>query len=385
MKYILTSAAFLLMHAVYPQKDPAKSDVLNIYIKSRDKTPPAISWISPETNGMHADKTAYPLKVGVKCPSKLRRVDVLINGNSVQDTRGITIVDLNKSGEFDHLIELEVQLLEGQNVITVVAENEFGATTTETYNLIMSPILSQRKDYALIFATDEYAEFKDLVNPVNDAKTVAKELEERYNFEVEFVTNTSVEGVLLKLKEYATRGYSKNDQLFVFFAGHGIYDDVFGEGYIVGSDSRKEDPARTTYLSHSILARIVDNIPSEHIFLTLDVCFGGAFNSKSSTSLRGNEDIYKEVSRLQFIERRLQYKTRIFLTSGGTEYVPDGRPGMHSPFARKFLEGLRSNGGTNGILTVSEILDFVSTVNPAPHFGEFGSNTAGSDFLFVVK
>ena len=36
-------------------------------------------------------------------------------------------------------------------------------------------------------------------------------------------------------------------------------------------------------------------------------------------------------------------------------------------------------------LTLSEILNEVSTVNPAPHYGEFGDNEAGSDFIFMAK
>ena len=62
---------------------------------------------------------------------------------------------------------------------------------------------------------------------------------------------------------------------------------------------------------------------------------------------------------LPFIERKKKYKTRLYLTSGGKEYVPDGRPGHHSPFARKFLEALRNYGGNDGILTVNEIIQYV--------------------------
>ncbi|MBZ4171027.1 hypothetical protein JYG45_24325, partial [Escherichia fergusonii] len=74
-----------------------------------------------------------------------------------------------------------------------------------------------------------------------------------------------------------------------------------------------------------------------------------------------------------------------YLTSGGKEYVPDGRPGQHSPFARKFLEALSTYGGADRILTYKEILGVVESVIPEPRYGEFGDNQPGSDFIFIGR
>ncbi len=100
---------------------------------------------------------------------------------------------------------------------------------------------------------------------------------------------------------------------------------------------------------------------------------------------RGAPEQYADISTDEFVERKLKYKTRLYLTSGGKEYVPDGRPGFHSPFARRFIESLRHYGGADGVLTTSEIMQFVEKVNPQPRFGEFGNNEPGSDFILVVK
>jgi hypothetical protein len=40
-----------------------------------------------------------------------------------------------------------------------------------------------------------------------------------------------------------------------------------------------------------------------------------------------------------------------FLTSGGKEYLPDGRPGVHSPFASQILIALRTYGRDSGLVT----------------------------------
>ena len=72
--------------------------------------------------------------------------------------------------------------------------------------------------------------------------------------------------------------------------------------------------------------------------------------------------MYAGVTRSAFLARKLRFTTRRYITSGGKEYVPDGRPGQHSPFMRRLLEALRSYGGSDGILTLGEIqigLDYV--------------------------
>ncbi|MEM6362084.1 MAG: caspase family protein [Bacteroidota bacterium] len=368
------------------QEEEAKSKTFNFYIKSRDKATPAVFWISPEVSPKMAKDSNYEIKIGLKCPSKISEVEVKINGRSLSNSRGLGIVSSEKSsGEYDYWFNETISLAEGDNTIEVIAKNEFDAVTTEQRTIRFSNALVSRRDHALIFATDKYDNWQDLTNPINDAQTIAEQLENTYGFEVELIENNDIQDILLKVREYAAREYLDDDQLFVFFAGHGHYDDLLGDGYIVGKNSKKDDPANTSYLSFSILERALNNVPAKHVFLTMDVCFGGTFDSKMASNSRGSEDIYAEASRTEFASRRLKYKTRRFLTSGGKEYVSDGRPGMHSPFARKFIEALRTGGGKDRILTLSEILNEVSIVNPAPHYGEFGDNEAGSDFIFMVK
>lgn len=238
-------------------------------------------------------------------------------------------------------------------------------------------------NYALLFATNDYDNYSDLTNPLFDAKAVGDELQRNYGFQTEIVENPTLDVILKKLKRYAQLSFDKEDQLFIFFAGHGKYDDIFREGYLVAKESKLQDDARTTFLSHSNLRTITNNIDCQHIFLVMDVCFGGTFDPYISAH-RGDE-VYEEVAKTEFIERKMKHKTRLYLTSGGKEYVPDGRPGEHSPFARKLLEALRSYGGKDGILTVSEIITYVEKVVPQPRTGEFGNNEPGSDFVFLAK
>jgi len=239
-------------------------------------------------------------------------------------------------------------------------------------------------DRALIFATNIYDSFSELVNPVIDATTVADELQSNYYVQTELIVNPTLKEAIEKIREYAKLEYSPNDNLLIFFAGHGIYDDVFKEGYVISRDSKSDDVAKTSYLSHSNLRTMINNIPCDHILLVMDVCFGGTFDPIVASKSRA-ADMYTEVTNEEFIQRKKKYKTRLYLTSGGKEYVPDGRPGHHSPFARKLLESLRNYGGSDGILTINEIIQYVEKVEPQPRYGEFGDNEPGSDFILLVK
>ena len=116
----------------------------------------------------------------------------------------------------------------------------------------------------------------------------------------------------------------------------------------------------------------------------MDVCFGGTFDQ--AIAHRGLEDdVYKEATQAEMVTRKLSYKTRRYVTSGGKEYVPDGRAGMNSPFARKLLEAFRSRGGKDMILSMGELNTYVESLKPQPRSGEFGDNAPGSDFIFVIK
>ncbi|MCU1267884.1 MAG: peptidase caspase catalytic subunit p20 [Acidobacteria bacterium] len=240
------------------------------------------------------------------------------------------------------------------------------------------------KDYALLIAINDYERWPHLDNPVTDAEAIADELKNFYGFETEVLKNPTKQEIVNALLKYKRdKTYADDDQLFIFFAGHGSFSEEFKEGYIIAKDSQAQDLMGDTYLSHSILRKVIDYIPCKHIFLVLDACFSGTFDEKIAR--RGGDPEYDDVTNPEFIERKMKFETRRFITSGDKVYVPDGRPGQHSPFARKLLEALRGYGGKQGILTITGVLSYVERVTPEPRQGEWGANEPGSDFVFIAK
>jgi hypothetical protein len=354
-------------------------------------TIPVINWITPVPETNYAQENKFKIKIEIDSDKPIKSITINVKEGMEAASRGSTTIQPQENEKLHAVVEKSVTLMEGENLLEIVAENTDGQKTLSYRKVTVgSAALADagkldRTDYALVFATDQYDHWSDLVNPVFDSRTIGNELKNNYGFKVEIVENGTQSEVLKKIREYAEKKYKPLDQLFIFFAGHGNYDQTFGEGFVVTRESLVNDEAKTTYLSHNRLRSIINNIPCEHIFLAMDVCFGGTFDAALASSRGDAEEVYKEQNQAEFITRKLTYKTRRFLTSGGKSYVSDGIPGKHSPFAKNFLEALRSRGGRDGIITLPEIYSYVERLKIQPRFGEFGDNAPGSDFVFVAK
>jgi len=355
--------------------------------KTINSTIPVVGWIAPEAETTFLHGAEYVVKFVVESPAAITAVTISIKATPDAEPKVSQTIKFDPTENLRPTIEQNVTLMDGRNVVEVIAENVDGVKTVsqrtiQVTNISMADVSTlDRTDYALIFATDQYDNWPDLINPVFDSKAIGDELSRTYGYAVEIVENPTQEQILKKLREYIEKQYKPLDQLFIFFAGHGNYDQTFNEGYLVPREALIKDDGKTSYLSYNRLRSVVNNIPCEHIFLTMDVCFGGTFDQ----SLASDDGFRTENTALDFITKKLMYKTRKFLTSGGKQYVSDGIRGQHSPFTRALLEALRSGGGKDGILTLSEISPFVQKLKVAPRTGEFGDNAPGSDFIFVSR
>jgi hypothetical protein len=387
---IVSSATQVLAQNVTARTNEFEVD-LSDPKKQMFSTVPSINWISPLPEMNYSQEAKFKIKFDVESDRNIKDVTIYVKETEATASRGQTSVKPQAGQELRMTIEKTLTLMDGENLIEVVAENVDGQKSYATRKIHVGSVgladasKLDRTDYALIFATDQYDNWSDLVNPVFDSKTIAEELKNTYGYKIEVVENATQAEVLKKLREYAEKKYRPLDQLFIFFAGHGTYDQTFGEGFVVTKESQVNDEAKTTYLSHNRLRSIVNNVPCDHIFLAMDVCFGGTFDAALASSRGQDEEVYKEQNVGEFITRKLTYKTRRFLTSGGKTYVSDGIPGKHSPFAKNFLEALRSRGGKDGVLTLPELYTYVERLKIQPRFGEFGDNAPGSDFVFVMK
>ncbi len=392
-KIILSIALITCCLGVFAQNFSFKSNEFSVDSKNSQKESSIafITWSSPSQDVNFIFDKKFLLKFEVKSSVEMKTITVSVKKSEKENPYASRVIQLEAEETRFYKYEGNLNLDEGENIVEVKVENVDGINSFSQKKIKLgSDALANinsldRTDYALLIATDKYDHWGNLVNPIYDSKTIAKYLEETFGYKVTILENPSQQEILRKLKEFAELKFNPLDQLFIFFAGHGSYDQIFGEGYVVLKESLIDDDARASYLSYNRLRSIINNIPCDHIFLVMDVCYGGTFDELLASTRGEGESVYKESNLGEFIVRKMAVKTRKYLTSGGKTYVSDGIQGMHSPFAKSLIEALKSRGGNDGILTVSELNSFVEKLKIQPRAGEFGSNENGSDFLFIAK
>ena len=387
MKSLLTTALILgvLFGKAQIISDLTNEIEIDLTKENINTSVPFIEWIHPQIEYTNTQEKRVKLTAKVTSSVPLEKVVLSISKGEEGRQIGSRAADLDD--KFNVTIDLTMNLIDGVNWLEIEAETLDGAIVRSSRSIsvgldaVSNAVMIDRKDYALLFATNKYDNWSDLYNPIFDADAIAKELTDRYGFEVEVIKDNTQNDVMTKLREYAQRKYKPQDQLFIFFAGHGVYDEVFGEGFLVASNSLQRDVSKNSYISHNRIRSNINNIPCDHIFLAMDACFGGTFDPVLASS----RALYEDIDDREYLVKKLSKKTRKYLTSGGKEYVSDGIRGQHSPFAKYFIEALKSNGGEDRILVLNEINLFMERLSTTPRFGEFGINEQGSDFVFVAK
>ena len=226
MKKVLLLTALLISFTAFGQeKTSSRSKAIQLDLSG---IIPSITWISPESYETSLTEKVYSVNVGIKSQGKLKSAELYINDVLAGQSRGFK--PATGTG-FDKIIERDITLSEGDNILKVVAISMDEVEVSDIRVLKIAgtgtAMVNNRTDYALLFGTDEYDEWNSLFNPVKDVQTIAEELETSYGFKTEVVTNVTTAGIMAKLREYSTKSYDKNDQLFIFFAGHGQFDEIF--------------------------------------------------------------------------------------------------------------------------------------------------------------
>ncbi|AZQ65328.1 hypothetical protein EI427_24245 [Flammeovirga pectinis] len=256
------------------------------------------------------------------------------------------------------------------------------SSTTDEY------IVSRK--FALVIGGDLYdgkPSWVNLNNPIYDAETIGEILKVDFNYDVQVLRNPTSNSLLQTLISYHTI-LNPTDRLFIFIAGHGDFDDkIFDDGFLVTKDSKpiNQDPNRKTYISYTTLNNLINKLPAKQIFLCMDVCFSGAFNSqlKQYRSSKST-NMYSAMSAESYVQKKLKLTTRSVLTSGGIDPVLDGIKGSHSPFAYKLIEGLRVMQEQKTVITGNDLYNYVAMMESQPIIGYFGSNAPAADYVVGI-
>ncbi|MCI0752045.1 MAG: caspase family protein [Flammeovirgaceae bacterium] len=202
------------------------------------------------------------------------------------------------------------------------------------------------KNHLLVIGINNYTYWPKLNNAVKDATDIASILMGRYNFEFanvtvlkdEQATRSNIYNSLRSLIEKI----SQNDNLVVYFSGHGYFDDLLNEGYWIPFEAKVNSSGE--YISNTEILKVLGNINSQHTFLVADACFSGALFADARRGYTDNVE---------------KFRSRWGLASGRLETVSDGAVGNNSPFAKRLIQFLEQNEKDK--FAVSELVQFVKT------------------------
>lgn len=336
-----------------------------------DSLPPVLSMISPQVRENETFKTSSEkLTVIGKATDNNGISALLINSMDV-----IT----NPSGIFSE----DIILKEGINTLCIVAMDlERNVTEKEItveylpYEVFTETIEIEGDYYALLIAVNEYQspDLFPLDNPVRDVRSLKKVLLDKYTFRDEnilCVENPTKEDILIAF-DRLSRGLTKDDNLLVFYAGHGWWDPDANIGFWLPSDA--DNVSRTKWVRNSTVQDFMKELKVKHTLLITDACFSGSIFVSRSLNI-GTSVAIKKLYDLP---------SRKAMTSGSITPVPD-----ESIFVKYFIDRLIKNKEkylSSGQLFNSFRIAVINNSTVLPQYGVIKNvGDEGGEFIFIMR
>ena len=235
------------------------------------------------------------------------------------------------------------------------------------------PDLKYGDYYALVIGNNNYTDLNNLRSAVSDARVVSKVLEVDYGFNVKLLEDASRKDILRGLKSLR-ESVGAQDNVLIYYAGHGYLDEAADEGYWLPVDSERDDDSN--WIPTDRVASQVKAMKAKHVMVVADSCFSGTITRAIKIDQRTP----------QWLSEIVNKKARTALTSGGLEPVMDTGSGNHSAFAHAFISLLEEN---EGVLDASQLFSqlrpkVMVNSNQTPQYGKIHmAGDDGGDFLFV--
>lgn len=225
----------------------------------------------------------------------------------------------------------------------------------------------------LIIGIDKYANHKLLKSSVRDVLDFKNILLEKYYFNEENVYELIDEKATSMNIQDALNGYSKttsiDDNLIIFFSGHGGFENKSERGFWIPVDGGTE---YTSWIPNETVIALINNIKCKHIFLICDCCFSNSLLISSGT--KGSIDYSK-------------YPSRWALTSAFAE-AKDSDEASNTLFTETILSYLDN---AQSDVRVSELIEevkrfFLTNLFQQPQGYPLLSNGhKGGEFVFETK
>ncbi|MEO1652235.1 MAG: caspase family protein [Bacteroidota bacterium] len=230
--------------------------------------------------------------------------------------------------------------------------------------------------YALIIGVSNYPDqgIANLDKAALDAKKLHKLLGDQYAFPKQNMTLLLNPGrnQIIDAFEGMQNRVSAKDNLLIFYAGHGYWDENANTGYWLPTNA--QETSKANWVRNSTISDYVKSIKARHVLLVADACFSGSiFKARAafSNAPKSITRVYKRPSRKA-------------MTSGMLEEVPDA-----SFFFDYFYKRLVENPEpflAADVLFNEVKQNVISNIHIVPQYGVvFGAGDEGGEFIFVRK
>ena len=233
--------------------------------------------------------------------------------------------------------------------------------------------------FALVIGNSQYASFPAVPTAESDAKAMATLLRDSYGFEVTLLLNAKNAQILSTLYQLS-QNLAENDNLVVFYAGHGKRDLRNRRGWWLPVDAVSDNTTRTNWLPNQEVSDRLALIPSRHILVLADASYVGDIT-------RGTPQAATEkmtpAQWAKYVETTKRKKARLALASG--------TDGASSRFTKTLISVLQKQQGVVPASRIHrEVVNAITADNrvtsAVPTFAPLQSAFHdGVDFLFERK
>lgn len=354
----------------------ANIEVLVAKERKVDKTGPEIVITEPASaRGLKVVAAGNDITVrgSANDPSGIKEVKA--NGQNLYFQPNGTFWGSIKLAEGNNKIEIEAVDMAGNSAQTFV-EVEKKAEIKQDEQIV--PVVkAEAKNYALIIAAQNYDDpnIPSLEHPVADAIKLKLVLKNKYSFaddNIYTLFNPAVNDFKKKFAEL-TDVIQPDDNLIIFYAGHGIWVNKEKKGYWLLTDALRNDV--NTWLPNKTVLEMIAKIPSRHTLLITDACFSGSvfrtrgLGADAPPALR---EMSEKVS-------------RVAITSGNDTEVPD-----ESVFMKYLIKALYENKEkylAAQKMFINQIIEAVmAETKTEPRYGTLElAGHIGGDYIFIHK
>ena len=253
----------------------------------------------------------------------------------------LTVNDQDTPIEGNGMFRTKVPVYESGSEVAIVAVDKTGQRAVRRFRIEPAESAPPRADFgeyhALVIGNDNYKSLTPLQTARSDAEAVAGVLRKKYGFKVTVLYDAHRYQILDTLNQLR-KTLTEEDNLLIYYAGHGDLDKVNDRGHWLPIDAEPDSTAN--WISNVALTDILNIMSARHILVVADSCYSGTLTRSVLTQLRPGQT---EEARTTYHRTVLKKRSRLALTSGGLAPVLDSGGGGHSVFAAAFIDSLTSS------------------------------------------